>query len=1202
MPVKDLVQQFEGSSSSSGDPRMPSRARRHSASPVPFMPPGQRTAPSSSPARFIQHPLLKRPSVPLHNARDSLPLATLSRHAIVAPKSSLSDGRPNTPKQCKSVAELDTTSLNARRGLETRTASVRSAELRGTSIHSGTHQPRYTLVSQSHPIHHVPVAAKTVFSRGSAPLSLPALDDYLSSFPAPTFPIVPPHRSTSSPGKQPKGNLFPPMDLLVASGHTIEELEKNSAAQSWRNRGNIFNTLSFIAISVLGSSALSKYYSLQGLYDGLQLIALLLNTVVPSTGSNTADKWRQVFLGTIPNVLALNLGNTLVGSVILLIVFMTLSGLLLYYFHVSTKSIALASSREGLQGKDTGAGWGIIFTSFVLTVFYLPLSTLAVHALLWSQDFWVLGPPSQFRDPLDFCYTTTMSKNEINFAPMVVILAALTFICLTVWFPIRLAMVIRGAVPHVDKYTELGMRRSRVELNHEYERLLERDTSSFSFLYRDLRMGWGTYRAFHLLVKFTTLLIVGVLDSDNCLFRNANRNTVSVVRQAILLFAMSSYLVAQSVLSPFLDPVWNASEWVSAACYVAFAALGLAATLNLPIGVLDQSCFHSIYGLSYGFTFYFLIINVSWARRFVKKLSRRIDFSIDIFSPHLDISNKSHHTRRRIWQESITVILLGSHECAIPKSQKMEFSESQDCQWPPYLLEFQGTPAERHVENLKILREMGGLEYAKGVALHHGRHSERMNHVLAKIQRHFIGPDSYWRTPSRCETHSSCFGNAWWIPFPPTLVMRYDSGDLVVLNKVHHLEEYVNQNEDLVVQEKRSIRVALRALDGLVVTWPHTHTQPVGARHSWCWGHRYTAQASMKYHSCVFSIRRRGSLLWKGVQLGSGFDVQLTYTRDVQVDGTAIGVDDDFDLTPQLARFLTLNRELIHDRLHQINSVIRDYRRQTRRNVRAKRDTLTYEFLSTIYCNPEDSHDLTKALVEQEKDPRVRQVFAEHEVALRVTNERMLAVSRSEASTFWYLFWDDLWRRNHDTIAALKTHASDFNPHCSTSIAYRPIPRAALESFLSQRGLFARKGRRDFIHSGILNKLYFRLNQIVFRGSEKAIAYHLGDDSIEVDLENLEFSSHAKSSTLGTGGGTDHDDVSIRARPLYRWEAIFEDPLRPSAEGRYRRWLPKLAVWFGLTPFWKPSMAFTSGVSLDVRLEDGRYVLLDNAVDELKEK
>ena len=211
---------------------------------------------------------------------------------------------------------------------------------------------------------------------------------------------------------------------------------------------------------------------------------------------------------------------------------------------------------------------------------------------------------------------------------------------------------------------------------------------------------------------------------------------------------------------------------------------------------------------------------------------------------------------------------------------------------------------------------------------------------------------------------------------------------------------------------------------------------------------------------------------------------------------------------------------------------------------------------------------------------------------------------------------DDLWRRNHDTIAALNTHAPDFNPHYSTSIAYRPVPRAALEVFLSQRGLFCKNGGRgDIFHSGVLNKLYFRLNQIVFRGSEKvrhkfsrlivfnaslkAIAYGLGDDGFEVDLEDLEFTSHTKSSSLGTGGGTDHNDVLIRPRPLYRWEAIFEDPLR---RRRYRRCLPKLAVWFGLSPFWKLDMALTSGVSLGVRLEDGRYVLLDNAVDELKEK
>jgi hypothetical protein len=200
-------------------------------------------------------------------------------------------------------------------------------------------------------------------------------------------------------------------------------------------------------------------------------------------------------------------------------------------------------------------------------------------------------------------------------------------------------------------------------------------------------------------------------------------------------------------------------------------------------------------------------------------------------------------------------------------------------------------------------------------------------------------------------------------------------------------------------------------------------------------------------------------------------------------------------------------------------------------------------------------------------------------------------------------------------ISQLQTHAPDFDPHYPTSIAYRLLPRSVLETFLTQRGLFKPGGKSGFIHSGILNKLYFRLNQIVFRGSSKVciltfryvsfigpyvqvIRYHLGEASFEIDLEDLTDFGHAKSSSLGTGGGTEYDDTAIRARPLYRWEDLFDDPIsrQPST-----RWLPKLAVWLGLSPYWHSRKTRTSGVSLDLRLEDGSYVMLDREVDKLKE-
>jgi hypothetical protein len=86
-----------------------------------------------------------------------------------------------------------------------------------------------------------------------------------------------------------------------------------------------------------------------------------------------------------------------------------------------------------------------LIVTFLLTVIYLPLSTLAVHVLVWSQDLWVvsnpyvnattnppivpsIGPPDAFRDPLDFCWTTTMAKSQINFAPIVIIIAAIVIL------------------------------------------------------------------------------------------------------------------------------------------------------------------------------------------------------------------------------------------------------------------------------------------------------------------------------------------------------------------------------------------------------------------------------------------------------------------------------------------------------------------------------------------------------------------------------------------------------------------------------------------------------------------------------------------------------------------------------------------------------------------------------------------------------
>jgi len=141
-----------------------------------------------------------------------------------------------------------------------------------------------------------------------------------------------------------------------------------------------------------------------------------------------------------PNVLALNFAKTAMGALVYLLVLMFVTLALLFYMVYVTKEASRLQIQEGFQPPTGPSGLGIMFVTFVLMVLYLPLSTMALHVVIWSSDLWVvpnpyinatslppaldpLGPPEQYRNPLDFCWTTTMKRNEVNFAPAVVLCA-----------------------------------------------------------------------------------------------------------------------------------------------------------------------------------------------------------------------------------------------------------------------------------------------------------------------------------------------------------------------------------------------------------------------------------------------------------------------------------------------------------------------------------------------------------------------------------------------------------------------------------------------------------------------------------------------------------------------------------------------------------------------------------------------------------
>ena len=96
------------------------------------------------------------------------------------------------------------------------------------------------------------------------------------------------------------------------------------------------------------------------------------------------------------------------------------------------------------------------------------------------------------------------------------------------------------------------------------------------------RRGWATYEAIYLFAKFGALFIVAVVDPNNCLFRTMNSRHVSVIRQIVLLIGTVAFFAMQCFLAPFLDPVGNASEWMSRVNYVLTTIVSLLVALDVP--------------------------------------------------------------------------------------------------------------------------------------------------------------------------------------------------------------------------------------------------------------------------------------------------------------------------------------------------------------------------------------------------------------------------------------------------------------------------------------------------------------------------------------------------------------------------------------------------------------------------------------------
>src|SRR6266545_629419 len=184
-------------------------------------------------------------------------------------------------------------------------------------------------------------------------------------------------------------------------------------------------------------------------------------------------------------------------------------------------------------------------------------------------------------------------------------------------------------------------------------------------------------------------------------------------------------------------------------------------------------------------------------------------------------------------------------------------------------------------------------------------------------------------------------------------------------------------------------------------------------------GKRYEAVTSRKYRRAVLHIKRHGHLAWHGLQLGSGFEVELRYSKSVKVTGEVIGLNEDFDLNSLLARFLELNRDLIDKGLQEVQAKLSSYRLHHRKECQWKSSVLTYRFMTFVYDQPRVPEECMQSSLQIEKDARVRKRIEFNREVFRAAYERLMAVSHTEAVTWWYIFWVSLTQHVYPNISDL---------------------------------------------------------------------------------------------------------------------------------------------------------------------------------------
>lgn len=348
----------------------------------------------------------------------------------------------------------------------------------------------------------------------------------------------------------------------------------------------------------------------------------------------------------------------------------------------------------------------------------------------------------------------------------------------------------------------------------------------------------------------------------------------------------------------------------------------------------------------------------------------------------------------------------------------------------------------------QILRSIGLEAYASATLSETVQDEVNLKELRSIVQRTLTGPDIYFcslesSSPAELSSH---FGRVDVYPFPFVAVFRYDQQprSTLQLKTAEQLSQLIRQNSSASVQAARRVRLALRALDGQLVLNPYIETRATAAQRR----HRLEMATVVTYRFGKLQIAHNSTCEWRGYNYSSGFDVSVSYANGREQDqrgqlqtgskriisSAELGITEDFRLTPQLAKLFFHNKALLQARLPLIEDALAARRAHFHAEMVRKRSVLSYSFL--LHVAGDDNFKLQaleKVLQDSESSKDIRALPVRYGASLKILSERIDTVKSSAVHAWWYLLWDDIWRRNKN-VPSIRKHESFFSPYYRQSI------------------------------------------------------------------------------------------------------------------------------------------------------------------------